>query len=182
MCTVRIEILTEADIVKHVHVHREAVPHAKVLMVETVETSETAHFTRSHAKPKPDRTTRHPRGANQNVDYTNLESADEDSQIPTSKHKQLSRPRREPSSSRNKSDSFTTKQPIVRSLCRSSRLTTLPDISLSNSAADVTPAKPVPKSLTPSTSTDGTSKGTFTTQSYRLRARRHINLVARCVM
>ena len=36
-CTVGLEILTEADIVKHVHVHREAASKASVTTVETVE-------------------------------------------------------------------------------------------------------------------------------------------------
>ena len=70
-CTVRLEILTEADIVKHVHVHQETVPHAKA--PPTVEASKATPFTRSRAKPKPGRTNRHPRSANQHVNYTNLE-------------------------------------------------------------------------------------------------------------
>ena len=131
--------------------------------------SKATHFTRSCAKPKPDRTTRHPRIANQHINYSNLETAEEDSQSPTPKHQRFNRPRREPSSSRIKSDSFTTKQPAVRPLHRSSRLTTSPDASKPTSAGDTTPAKPLPKSPTPSTSTDGASKGTFKTQSYGLK-------------
>ena len=52
MCTVRLEILTEADIVKHVHVHKEIkskmAPPSE--LVETVETVEMTHFTRSRTK------------------------------------------------------------------------------------------------------------------------------------
>ena len=138
-CTVRLKILTEADKVKHVHVHREIVPHAKAPpTVETVETSKTIPFTRLRTKPKPDRTTRHPRSANQHINYTNLETADEESQSPTLKHKRFSRPQREPSSSQIKSDSFTTKQTVVRPLRRPSRLTTSPDASKPNSVAATT--------------------------------------------
>ena len=44
--------------------------------VETVEMSKATYFTRSHAKPKPDRTTRHPRIANQHIYYSNLETTE----------------------------------------------------------------------------------------------------------
>ena len=88
LCTVRLEILMEADIVKHVHVHQETASHAMTPPpVETVET------------PKDIHSTRHPRIANQHIDYSNLETAEEDSQSPTRKHQWFSRPQREPSSS-----------------------------------------------------------------------------------
>ena len=170
LCTVRLEILMQANIVKHVHVHRETAAHTMTPPpVETVEMPKDFHFKRSHAKPKPDRTTRHPGIANQYVDYSNLETAEEDSQSPTPKHQWFSRPRRGPSSSRIKTDSFTTKQPAVRPLRRSSMLTTSPDTSEHTSVTNTTPAKPVPKLSTPSTSTDVASKGTFKTQSYGLK-------------
>ena len=169
-CTVRLEILSEANIVKHVHVHRETEPHKKTPpTVETVETSQATHFTRSCAKPKPDRITRHPRTANQHIDYSNLETAEEDSQSPTSKCQWFGRPQREPSNSWIKSDSFTTKQPVVRPLHRSSRLTSSLAASEPISAAATSPTKPVPKLPTPSTSKDGASQGTFKTQSYGLK-------------
>ena len=92
-CTVRLEILTEANIVKHIHVHQETAPHTKTPpTVETVETSKATHFTRSRAKPKPDRTTRHPRIANQHINYSNLETAEEDRQSPTPKRQRFNRP------------------------------------------------------------------------------------------
>ena len=44
----------EADIVKHVHVHRETASHnVTTPLVETVEMPKDVHFTRSRAKPKP---------------------------------------------------------------------------------------------------------------------------------
>ena len=48
-CTVRLEILTEADIVKQVHVHQEKTIPA--VTPSSVETPTDIHFTRSHAKP-----------------------------------------------------------------------------------------------------------------------------------
>ena len=74
LCTVRLEILTEADIVKHVHVHKETdsktvVPVETDKPVETVETVETAHFTRSRAKTKSTWTNRLPRSVSNNIDY-----------------------------------------------------------------------------------------------------------------
>ena len=71
LCTVQLEILTEADIVKHVHVHKET-DSKTVVPVETdkpVETVEMAHFTRSHAKTKPTRTNRLPQSVSNNIDY-----------------------------------------------------------------------------------------------------------------
>ena len=54
MCTVQLEILTEADIVKHAHVHRELKPKTvpPTKPGEAVETVETVHFTRSRTKTK----------------------------------------------------------------------------------------------------------------------------------
>ena len=54
-CTVHLEILTEADIVKHIHVHKELkpepVPPTKLdEAVETVGNVETVHITRSRTK------------------------------------------------------------------------------------------------------------------------------------
>ena len=73
-CTVRLEILAEADIVKQVHVHREKTVPA--VTPSSVETPTDIRFTRSHAKPKPSRSTRHPRKANQHIDYSHLETAE----------------------------------------------------------------------------------------------------------
>ena len=65
LCTVRLEILTEADIVKPVHVHKETdsktvVPVETDKPVETMETVEMVHFIRSRAKTKLTRTNRLP--------------------------------------------------------------------------------------------------------------------------
>ena len=126
---------TEANIVKHVHVHWEIAPKASITPVEIVETVETVHFARSCAKLKPTRTHRVPRSVNNDIDYMGLEEPSDGDQSPTPKQKQFNRPRREPSSSQIKSDSFSTKLPSVRPLHRSTRLSISPDTSPTKSAA-----------------------------------------------
>ena len=71
-CTVHLEILTEADIVKHVHVYKElkseTVPPTKPdEAVETVGNVETVHITQSCTKTKLPRTNRLPRTASNNI-------------------------------------------------------------------------------------------------------------------
>ena len=114
MCTVQLEILTEADIVKHVHVHKELKmkmdPPAKLSeLVGTVETVEMTHFTRSRTKTKLPRTNRLPRTASSNIAYVHQDEQSDSGNSPSSKRKRNSRPRMEPSSSRIKADSFSTK-------------------------------------------------------------------------
>ena len=121
MCTVQLEILTEVDIMKHVHVHKEtelkmAPPAKPSELVETmgiVETVETAHFTRSRIKTKSPRTTRLPRTASINIAYVHQDEQSDSGSSPLPKRKRNSRPKREPSSSRIKADSFSTKSPSV---------------------------------------------------------------------
>ena len=121
MCTVRLEILTEADIVKHVHVHKEtesktappAKPSELVGTVGTVETVEMVHFTRSCTKAKSPRTKRLPRAASSNIAYVHQDEQSDSGSSPSPKRKRNSRPKREPSSSRIKADSFSTKSPSV---------------------------------------------------------------------
>ena len=61
LCTVRLEILMEGDIVRYVHLHKETQDSVITdKTVETVETKEMAHFTRSHAGPPPTRKNRLP--------------------------------------------------------------------------------------------------------------------------
>ena len=80
-CTVRLEILTKLDIIKHVHMH-----HEKDTLVETVETSKDTHYTRSSDKLKPTRTTRHPRSTTKDINYSILGIEDSDNVSPTPKH------------------------------------------------------------------------------------------------
>ena len=107
MCTVQLEILTEADIMKHVHVHKEIKPSG---LVETVETT---HFTRSRTKTKSPRTNRLPRTVSSNIAYVHQDEQSDSGSSPSAKRKRNSRPRMEPSSSRIKADSFSTKSPSV---------------------------------------------------------------------
>ena len=88
LCTVRLEILMEADIVRYIHVHKET--RDSVITdktVETVETKETAHFTRSRARPAPTRKNRLPQNVSNNVDYFDQEVQSDTSSSPTPKRK-----------------------------------------------------------------------------------------------
>ena len=95
MCTVQLEILTEVDIVKHVHVHKEiksktappAKPSELVGTVETVETVETTHFTRSRTKTKSPRTNRLPRTASSNIAYVHQDEQSDSGSSPSAKRK-----------------------------------------------------------------------------------------------
>ena len=90
MCTVRLEILTEADIMKHVHVHKEteskmappAKPSKLVGTVETVETVEMVHFTRSRTKTKSPKTNRLPRSASSNIAYVQQDEQSDSASSP----------------------------------------------------------------------------------------------------
>ena len=108
----------EADIVKHVHVHKEtelktAPPAKPSELVGTVETVEMEHFTRSRTKTKSPRTNRLPRTASSNIAYVHQDEQSDSGSSPSPKRKRNSRPKREPSSSRIKADSFSTKSPSV---------------------------------------------------------------------
>ena len=92
MCTVRLEILTEADIAKHVHVHKEiksktAPPAKPSELVGTVETVETVHFTRSHTKTKSPRTNRLPRTASNIIAYVHQDEQSDSGSSPSAKRK-----------------------------------------------------------------------------------------------
>ena len=116
----------EADIVKHVHVHKEikskmAPPAKPSELVGTVETVETVHFTRYRTKTKSPRTNRLPRTESSNIAYVHQDEQSDSGSSPSAKRKRNSRPKREPSSSRIKADSFSTKSPSVRPLRRSTQ-------------------------------------------------------------
>ena len=95
MCTVRLEILTEADIMKHVHVHKEiksktahpTKPSELVGTVGTVETVEMAHFTRSRTKTKSPRTNRLPRTVSSNIAYVHQDEQSDSGSSPSAKRK-----------------------------------------------------------------------------------------------
>ena len=92
MCTVQLEILTEANIVKHVHVHKEiksktAPPAKPSELVGTVGTVETVHFTRSCTKTKSPRTNRLPRTASSNIAYVHQDEQSDSGSSPLAKRK-----------------------------------------------------------------------------------------------
>ena len=92
MCTVQLEILMEADIMKHVHVHKEtelktAPPAKPSELVGTVETVEMAHFTRSRTKTKSPRTNRLPRTASSNIAYVHQDKQSDSRSSPSPKRK-----------------------------------------------------------------------------------------------
>ena len=81
----------------------------------------------------------------------------------------FNRPSREPSASRIKSDSFSTKPPSVRPLRRSTRLSTSPVSPPADTTAKDAGTRPEPPPVTQSTSSEGSSNGTFTTLSYGIK-------------
>ena len=175
MCTVCLEILTETDIVKHVHVHKElkskTVPPTKPgEAVGTVETVETVHFTRSRTKTKLPRTNRLPRTVSNNIAYVHQDEESNSGSSPSAKRKHKLRPKKEPSSTRIKAVSFT-KSPSVRPLRRSARTAS----SLSPSTNRVPTASGISNQTSPavltttSSDTGNTPKGTFSTQSFHLK-------------
>ena len=176
MCTVQLEILTEVDIMKHVHVHRELKPKTVPLTkpgeaVETVETVETVHFTRSRTKTKLSRTNRLPRTASNNIAYVHLDDESDSGSSPSAKRKCKLRPKREPSSMRFKAVSFVTKSPSVRPLRRSTRTASLPSPSTNRApTASRISNQTTPAVLTAASSDTGnTPKGAFSTQSFHLK-------------
>ena len=92
LCTVRLEILTEADIIKHVHVHQEtesktASPVKASKPVETMEIVETVHFTRSRAKTKSPWTNSLPRSVSNNIAYVHQDEQSDSDKSPSPKRK-----------------------------------------------------------------------------------------------
>ena len=167
----------EADIVKHVHVHKETdsktvVPGETDKPMETVETVETAHFTRSRAKTKSIRTNRLPRSVSNNIDYVHQDEQSDSDKSPSLKRKRNTRPKREPSSSRIKADSFIMKNPSIQPLHKSTRLANSQKEATSNKVSTETgtgSTTPVSTATTSDTPVGNNSKGTFTTQSYNLK-------------
>ena len=113
--------MTEVDIIKHVHIHKEA-DSKNVVPVETdepVETVEMVHFTISHVKPKPSRKHRLPWSVSKNIDYVNQDKQSDTDKSPSLKRIWHMRPKREPSNSCIKSESFIMKNPSIRPLHKS---------------------------------------------------------------
>ena len=134
--------------------------------------------TRSSVKHKQERQSRLPRTASANVSYENTSASSDDDKSPITKKCMKLHPKREPSSTRIKANSFVTKPPPMRPLHRSARkISSKPNTeSTSTNVRDLTIPK-TPSSMTnktdeavASTSSVSTSpKGNFKTQSYGLK-------------
>ena len=166
-CTVRLEILTKSDIVKRVHIHRKT--DASRTSVETVETKTDRHEGTPNTRNTITRSSRQPRSVNKVVDYSDMVSDDNKSLSPPHKKQHHNRPRREPSKSRIKSDSFTTKQPVNIPLRHSPRISASPVTSSPNPGKTLSPPNPEINTLVSSSNKKSTQKGTFETQSFHLK-------------
>ena len=82
-CTVRLEILTESDIVKWVHIHHKT--DASRTSVETVETKTDRHEGTPNTRNTITRSSRQPRSVNKVVDYSDMVSDDNKSLSPPHK-------------------------------------------------------------------------------------------------
>ena len=139
-CTVRLEILTESDIVKRVHIHHKT--DASRTSVETVEMKTDRHEGTPNTRNTVTRSSRHPRSVNKDVDYSDMVSDDNKPLSPPHKKQGHNQPRRELSKSRIKSDSFTTKQPVNIPLRHSPRISASPVTSSPDPGKTPSPPKP----------------------------------------
>ena len=150
-----------------------AKPSELVGTVGTVETVEMVHFTRSHTKTNSPRINRLPRTASSNISYVHQDEQSDSGGSPSPKRKQNSRPKREPSSSRIKADSFSTKGPSVRPLHRSTQTANSQSPSTNQVPTTSGTGNTTSPPLLTATSSDAEniSKGIFTTQSFHLKKR-----------
>ena len=82
-CTVRLEILTESDIVKRVHIHHKT--DASRTSVETVETKTDKHEGTQNTRNTITKSSHQPRSVNKVVDYSDMVSDDNKSLSPPRK-------------------------------------------------------------------------------------------------
>ena len=82
-CTIRLEILTESDIVKRVHIHHKT--DASRTSVETVETKTDRHEGTPNTRNTITRSSHQPRSVNKVVDYSDMVSDDNKSLSPPRK-------------------------------------------------------------------------------------------------
>ena len=161
-CTVRLEILTESDIVKHVNIHCKT--DTVGTAVETVEMKTGIQEKISSTRTIVTRSSHHPRSVNKGATYSGFVPEDTKPLSPPCKKQRHNRPRREPSNSRIKSDSFTTKQPSSLPLHCSPRTTVSPATPSPNPGKETSSLKPKIKTPVSSTNKKSASKGIFETQ------------------
>ena len=174
-CSVKLRKLTESDLKKMCNKRETRTENGKPDPGVLVG---ICYQTRSSVKHKQERQSRLPCTASANVSYENTSASSDDDKSPITKKHLKIRPKREPSSTRIKADSFVTKPPPMRPLHRSARkISSKPDTdSTSTNVRDLTIPK-TPSSTTnktdeavASTSSVSTSpKGDFKTQSYGLK-------------
>ena len=167
-CTVRLEILTESDIIKHVHIRRKT--NMAETVVETVETATTEKT--SSTRTIVTRSSSHTRPVTTDGMPSASETRDTQPTSPPRKKQRHYRPRREPSKSRLKSDSFRNKQQCSPQLRRSPRISASPSTPSLTPVKNTPPAKPSkPKVDTPVSAMNKKSapRGRFETQSFQLK-------------
>ena len=174
-CSVKLRKLTESDFKKLCNKSETCTENGKPDPGVLVG---ICYQTRSSVKHKQERQSRLPRTASAHVSYENTSASSDDDKSPITKKRLKLRPKREPSSTRIKADSFVTKPPPMRPLHRSARkISSKPDTeSTSTNVRDLTVPK-TSSSMTNetdeavvSTSSVSTSpKGDFKTRSYGLR-------------
>ena len=174
-CSVKLKKLNESDLKKMCNKKETRTENGKPDPGVLVG---SCYQTRSSVKHKQERQSRLPCTASANVSYENTSASSDDDKSPTTKKRMKLRPKREPSSTRIKADSFVTKPPPMRPLRRSPRkISSKPNTeSTSTNVRDLTIPK-TPSSTTnetdeavASTSSVSTSpKGDFKTQSYALK-------------
>ena len=174
-CSVKLRKLTESDLKKMCNKKETRTQNGKPDPGVLVG---IGYETRSSVKHKQERQSRLPRTASANVSYEITSASSDDDKSPITKKRMKLRPKREPSFTRIKADSFVTKPPPMRPLRRSARkISSKPNTeSTPPNVKDLTIPK-TPSSTTnetdeavASTSSVTTSpKGDFKTQSYGLK-------------
>ena len=137
--------------------------------------------TRSSVEHKRERQSRLPHTASANVSYEITSASSDDDKSPTTKKRVKLRPKREPSSTRIKANSFATKPPPMMPLHKSPRnISSKPNSeSKSINVRDLTTPKTSPpmtnetdEAVTPTSSASTSLKGDFKTRSYGLKRRK----------
>ena len=139
-CSVKLRKLTESDLKKMCNKSETRTENGKPDPGVLVG---ICYQTRSSVKHKQERQSRLPRTASAHVTYENTSASSDDDKSPITKKRLKLRPKREPSSTRIKTDSFVTKPPPMRPLPRSARkISSKPDTeSTSTNVRDLTVPK-----------------------------------------
>ena len=177
-CSVKLKKLSESDIKRMCNQKETRTESGKPDPGVLVE---SRYQTRSGVKHKRERQSRLPRTASANVSYEITSASSDDDKSLTTKKRMKLRPKREPSSTRIKADSFVTKPPPMMPLRKSPRnISSKPNNeSKSINVRDLTiPKTPSPmtnetdEAVTSTSSASTSLKGDFKTRSYGLKHRK----------